>query len=52
MQRYECNNCRYVYDPVIGDQEAGVAPGTSFDNVSSDWACPECGGAKDGFELA
>ena len=27
MKKYSCNICGYVYDPVAGDPEHGIAPG-------------------------
>ena len=50
MDKYVCTVCGYVYDPVEGDRDNGVAPGTSFDSISEDWVCPECGVGKDMFE--
>jgi rubredoxin len=41
---------RYVYDPELGDPDAGVKPGTSFDDIPEDWVCPVCGASKDLFE--
>ena len=29
MKKYECP-CGYVYDPVVGDPDNGIAPGTSW----------------------
>ena len=49
MEKYVCP-CGYVYDPAIGDEETGVAPGTSWENVPEDWVCPVCGLGKDAFE--
>jgi rubredoxin len=45
MTRYVCNICSYVYDP-----EAGIEPGTKFEDLPDDWVCPECGAIKDQFE--
>ena len=50
MSRYKCTICGYVYDPAIGDEENGVAPGTAFEDLSDDWVCPECGAGQDQFE--
>lgn len=50
MQRYVCLACSYVYDPEIGDPDAGIDPGTSFDDLPEDWVCPECGVDKTMFE--
>ena len=33
MSRYKCTICGYVYDPAIGDEENGVAAGTSFEDL-------------------
>lgn len=50
MQKYQCMACSYVYDPEIGDLDAGIDPGTSFDDLPEDWVCPECGVDKSMFE--
>jgi rubredoxin len=44
-----CNACGYVYDPVYGDPDGGVAPGTAFEDIPDSWVCPECGVSKDEF---
>ena len=49
MQKYICP-CGYIYDPVKGDPEHGVAPGTKWEDVHEDWLCPTCGIGKDMFE--
>jgi len=50
MKKYRCKICGYVYDPANGDSEAGIPPGTSFNDLPSDWTCPVCGAAKEDFE--
>jgi rubredoxin len=50
MDKYECQVCGYVYDPAEGDDKAGIAPGTSFEDLPADWVCPLCGVGKDEFE--
>ena len=50
MKKYTCTVCGYEYDPAVGDPDAGVAPGTAFDDVPDDWVCPECGADKSFFE--
>lgn len=50
MDRYVCQVCGYVYDPVKGDPDNGVAPGTSFEDLPEDWTCPVCGAEKSDFE--
>ncbi len=52
MQKYVCEVCGYVYDPAQGDPEAGVAPGTAFDDLPDNWTCPVCGASKDEFSPA
>jgi len=49
MKKYECEDCGYIYDPEIGDEENGIAPGTSFEDLSEDWVCPDCGAPKEDF---
>lgn len=51
MVKYRCTVCGYIYDPEIGDPDNGVKSGTSFDHLPDDWVCPECGAAKDMFEV-
>jgi len=50
MTRYVCSICSYVYDPEHGDPDAGIEPGTKFEDLPDDWVCPECGAIKDQFE--
>jgi len=42
--------CDYIYDPLLGDPDGGIAPGTPFEDIPEDWVCPECGMTKDMFE--
>ena len=48
--KYVCP-CGYVYDPEVGDPDAGIAPGTAFEDIPDDWVCPWCGLGKDAFEI-
>ncbi len=50
MSKYVCTLCGYVYDPAEGDDESGVAPGTSFEDLPDGWTCPVCGAGKSDFE--
>ena len=50
MQKYQCTICGYVYDPAEGDPDNGIAPGTTFEDISGDWVCPVCSVTKDEFE--
>ncbi|MBW6520476.1 MAG: rubredoxin [Desulfoarculaceae bacterium] len=49
MQKYRCDVCGYVYDPAVGEPAAGIAAGTSFEDLPDDYECPVCGAAKDDF---
>lgn len=42
--------CGYIYDPEEGDIENGIPPGTLFEDLPADWACPICGASKEDFE--
>jgi rubredoxin len=48
--KYRCTVCGYIYDPEVGDPDAGINPGTPFENLPDDWTCPVCGVSKDMFE--
>lgn len=50
MKRYRCIVCNHVYDPVEGDPESGIVPGTPFEQLPDDWVCPDCGAPKSDFE--
>ena len=50
MKKYVCDPCGYVYNPVEGDPDNGIAPGTSFEDLPEDWVCPICGFGKEEFE--
>ena len=50
MQNYVCSVCGYVYDPAKGDPDNGIAPGTPFEALPDDWACPLCSVGKDMFQ--
>ncbi len=49
--RYKCMLCKYIYDPEKGDPDAGVAPGTEFEDLPDDWVCPLCGAGKQFFKV-
>ena len=50
MKSWQCTICQYVYDPVVGDIENGIAPGTAFEDLPDNWVCPLCGVDKSLFE--
>lgn len=47
---YRCTVCDYIYDPEKGDPNAGIKPGTPFNELPDDWVCPVCGQDKSVFE--
>jgi rubredoxin---NAD+ reductase len=49
-RQYICRACGLIYDEAIGDQDSGLAPGTRFEDIPDDWACPLCGVTKADFE--
>jgi len=50
MKKYRCIVCGYIYDPVVGDPDNGIKPGTAFEAIPDTWVCPECGVGKSEFE--
>lgn len=36
----------YEYDPLLGDPDSGILPGTAFEDLPEDWYCPKCGAGK------
>jgi rubredoxin len=50
MGKYVCSVCGYVYDEAKGIPEAGIVPGTRWEDLPGDWVCPICGATKAEFE--
>ena len=50
MYKYECSICGYIYDEAKGIPEAGIAPGTRWEELPDDWICPLCGATKSEFK--
>ena len=50
-RKYECVECKYIYNPKFGNEKAGIKPGTPFEELPEDWVCPVCGEGKDMFEV-
>ena len=40
--RYICSMCNYVYDEKRGEPHRGIKPGTTFEDLPDDYACPVC----------
>ena len=49
MKKYQCEICGYIYDPVKGDPDSGIQPGTAFEDIPDDWVCPLCMVDKNDF---
>ena len=49
MKQYVCSICSYTYDEAKGIPEAGIAPGTKWEDVPADFECPLCMVGKDQF---
>ena len=49
-RQFICRVCGLVYDEALGDADSGLAPGTRFEDIPDDWACPICGVGKADFE--
>lgn len=51
MKKWKCRACGFVYDQAAGLPDEGIAPGTAWEDIPDDWACPECGTAKADFDM-
>ncbi len=40
VQKYICTSCGFIYDPVEGDPDGGLAPGTLFEDIPDDEPSP------------
>ncbi|MDO4743265.1 MAG: rubredoxin [bacterium] len=50
--KYLCDACGWEYDESVGDSDNGIEPGTKFEDLPEDFACPLCGVGKDMFSKA
>jgi hemerythrin-like domain-containing protein/rubredoxin len=48
--QWRCTVCGYIYDPVKGDPDYDLEPGTPFQELPDDWTCPVCYAPKSAFE--
>jgi rubredoxin len=48
--KFKCSICGYVYDEAAGIPDKGIAPGTKWDDIPDDFACPICGAPKSVFK--
>lgn len=49
LDRYECQACGYIYEPLKGDDRRQIPEATPFEAVRVDWRCPVCGAPKSRF---
>lgn len=49
MKKYICTICGFVYDEAVGIPSAGIAAGTKWEDLPSNWVCPICGAVKSEF---
>ena len=50
LTKWKCTICDYVYDPLKGDPEHGIKPGTAFAELPENWTCPVCFATKSAFK--
>lgn len=48
--KFICALCNYIVEEDAGLPEAGIKPGTKFEELPEDWACPECAAQKEFFQ--
>lgn len=49
-RQFICRACGFIYDEEQGDPDGGLAPGTRYEDIPDDWACPLCGVSKQDFD--
>lgn len=48
-QSFICTSCSFEYNPIEGDVEREIQPGTTFSELPDNWTCPVCGATKTDF---
>lgn len=48
---WECQSCGFIYNEADGLPEDGIAPGTRWEDIPDDFACPTCGFEKAQFNM-
>jgi len=46
-----CLICGFVYDEELGMPNAGISPGTRWDDIPLSWRCQDCGAGREEFEM-
>ena len=49
LEVHQCNNCMTIYDPSVGDSEAGIEVGTFFEDLPSNYRCSVCDSGLEDF---
>lgn len=49
MKKHVCDLCGWEYDPEVGAPDLGIEPGTPFEDLPDDFACPLCSAGKENF---
>lgn len=47
--KYQCTNCKWIYEVEFGYPQGSIAPGTLWNDVPETWVCPQCSATKDQF---
>lgn len=46
-----CQICGFIYREEDGLPKEGIAPGTRWEDIPANWACPDCGARKEDFKM-
>lgn len=49
--QWRCSVCDFVYDEQQGLSNNNIDKNTSWEEIPSQWRCPDCGVLKNEFEL-
>lgn len=50
LQVHQCRDCLTIYDSRYGEEQRGIAAGTSFEALPEDYSCSLCGSEKEHFQ--
>ncbi len=51
FKTFRCIVCGFEYSEAAGLPDEGIAPGTRWADIPGDWCCPDCGSAKEDFDM-
>ena len=51
MKKWICLLCGFVYDEEKGLPHEGIPARTRWEDIPSDWQCPDCGVGKANFKM-